>query len=156
MSVLSDATGGRIHANALVVGECGVLVRGASGSGKSALTLELLAQAEARGDFARLVGDDRVDVCARGGRLIARPHPAIAGAIEARGVGVLRLPFEPACVIRLIVDLTTPHTHPDRYPQDASTSAQICGVTLPRLSANASGVAAARKIMAYLQSFVTN
>ena len=41
--------------------------------------------------FARLVGDDRVHVEAAGGRLLVRPAPALAGLIEVRGIGVLRL-----------------------------------------------------------------
>ena len=49
-----------VHANALVLGEFGLLLRGPSGAGKSALTLQLIADWRARGAFAALVGDDQL------------------------------------------------------------------------------------------------
>jgi serine kinase of HPr protein (carbohydrate metabolism regulator) len=145
-----------VHANALVIRERGVLLRGASGAGKSALTLDLIAHALARGQFARLIGDDRVDVVNRNGRLIARPHPAIAGAIEARGIGLLRIPFERAAVISLVVDLLEANSYPERYPLEATATTEICGVTLPRLFENASGAAAKNKIYMFIHELVTN
>ncbi|QLP96335.1 MAG: hypothetical protein HZY79_01495 [Rhodoblastus sp.] len=49
-----------IHASAVAVGESCVLLRGPSGSGKSAAALALIDLAGAHGLFARLVADDRV------------------------------------------------------------------------------------------------
>lgn len=120
-----------LHATALIVGEHGVLLRGASGSGKSALALALIDLARARGRFARLVGDDRVLVEARGGRLIARPHDAIAGRIERFGSGVEDCAFEPAAVIALTVDLLAA-PGPARMPQDDELEARIENVLIPR------------------------
>src|SRR5947209_227017 len=94
-----------IHATALAIRETGILIRGASGSGKSRLALELIGEASRRGLFARLVGDDRIAIAARAGRLIARGHPAIAGRIESRGEGILNVSHEGAVVVRLLVDL---------------------------------------------------
>ena len=42
-----------IHACALIVDEAGLLIRGASGAGKSSLVLALIAAAQAQGRFAR-------------------------------------------------------------------------------------------------------
>ena len=79
---------------AVVLGEKGVLIRGASGTGKSSLALALVEAWSLRGDFARLVGDDRI--CARvcGGRALVSPHPAIAGLAEWRGLGLIAQKFE--------------------------------------------------------------
>lgn len=144
-----------LHANALVVRDRGLLLRGPAGAGKSALTLDLIAYAQARGDFAALVADDRVGVEARGGRLIARPHPAIAGAIEARGLGLARIGFEAGCVLAAVVDLLAPGAWPDRLPDPQAMRAKIAGVSLPRLAASVSGQALAPQIYMFLFSNLT-
>ncbi|MBI1868525.1 MAG: aldolase [Methylocystis sp.] len=146
-----------VHANALLIGEAGVLLRGPSGSGKSALTLDLLALAAQQGVFARLIGDDRVELVNRHGRLIARPHKAIAGAIEERGVGVVRAPCEPAGVIRCVVDLIgAAEPAPQRYPPEMALETQLCGVALPRLRAKAFEGGAARKIFSFIREVMAN
>jgi HPr kinase/phosphorylase len=94
-----------VHATAIVVREAGILIRGPSGVGKSSLALRLLAAAEGRGWFARLVGDDRLLVAERHGALLAAPHPALEGLIERRTQPFARLPFAPRCRVRLLVDL---------------------------------------------------
>ena len=95
-----------VHASAVLVGARAVLIRGPSGAGKSRLALELIEAARAgRLRFARLVGDDRVHLESAGGRLLVRPAPALAGLIELRGIGILRLDYEPCAVVGLVVDL---------------------------------------------------
>lgn len=121
-----------IHATAVVIGEAGVLIRGASGAGKSTLARELLRQAELAGRFARLVGDDRVRVTPRNGRLVAEAHPDIAGLIEIRGLGIVSMPYETAAVVRLVVDCEA--EPPTRLPMD--DVATVAGVTLPRIRVN--------------------
>jgi HPr kinase/phosphorylase len=141
-----------LHANALVLGEKGLLLRGPSGAGKSALTLALISRFEAQGDFGRLVGDDRVAVEALHGRVVARPHPAIEGMIEIRGLGVSRIAFEAACVLHAIVDICGA---PSRHPESAEKSASICKIALPRLAvADCSDVSVAR-IIFFLQRITT-
>ena len=104
-----------IHASAVAIGEAGVLIRGASGSGKSRLALALIAGARAAGVFARLIGDDRIRLERGNGRLIARGHPLILGQIEQRGAGILRTPFIAAAVVRLVVDIV-PADKAARHP----------------------------------------
>ena len=131
----ADDPGTYVHATALIIGEAGILIRGPSGSGKSRLALELLAEAKRRGVFARLVGDDRVGVLARGGRLLVRGHPQIAGQIESRGEGILQLGCESAALVRLIVDVGgTPATVPARMPQLQTARTCLGGIDLPRLA----------------------
>lgn len=152
---MTETDAGYIHANALALGEKGLLLRGASGSGKSALTLSLIARFQAQGDFARLVGDDRVRIEARGGRLIARPHPAIAGMIEIRGLGLAPLPFEKACVLRAIVDIAEPGAPPPRLPQETENTAILKGIALPRLHVQGCDEASLSRIIFLVQSIKT-
>ena len=93
---------------AVVLGEKGVLIRGASGTGKSSLALALVEACSLRGDFARLVGDDRICARVSGGRALVSPHPAIAGLAEWRGLGLMAQEFEDCAVLALIVDLESP------------------------------------------------
>ncbi|MGL4239719.1 MAG: HPr kinase/phosphorylase, partial [Beijerinckiaceae bacterium] len=76
--------GGTVHGVALLIGETGVLITGASGAGKSALALELATQW--RHDPVRLIADDRVRLQAVGGRLVARPVDGFLGQAEIRGI----------------------------------------------------------------------
>jgi serine kinase of HPr protein (carbohydrate metabolism regulator) len=145
---MMSATGHQ-HASAMLVGEAGVLIRGASGAGKTQLALALIAEAERAGLFARLIGDDRIGLRATGGRLVARPHPAIAGHVERRGLGLAPLPHEQAGTIRLVVDCL--ETEPPRLPEPEDMVTQIDGVTLPRLGVMAlDPQMAARLVMAGL------
>ncbi|KFE33987.1 HPr kinase/phosphorylase [Thioclava atlantica] len=99
----------------------GVLIRGASGAGKSALALRLMAYG------AHLVADDRVDLSVEDGALIARAPAAIAGRIEARGVGILNAEALERARIILCVDLDRIET--DRLPTCRKDS--LLGVELP-------------------------
>src|SRR5262249_38916432 len=98
--------GETVHASCVVLSEAGGLIRRASGSGKSSLARELLHAAALIGRFACLVSDDRTQIYARHGRIIARPVVAISGLLEIRGIGILQTAHEPGAVLRLIVDLT--------------------------------------------------
>lgn len=111
-----------VHASAVAVREAGILIRGPSGSGKSRLALALITAARNAGAFSRLIGDDRLRLETCHGRLIARGHPEILGRIEQRGVGILRLPFIAAAVVRLVADLV-PKDEAARYPESAGEEA---------------------------------
>ncbi len=120
-----------VHASAVLVGARAVLIRGASGSGKSRLALALLRSGEAQ-PFRRLVGDDRVHLEPAHGRLLVRPAPALLGLIEMRGLGIRRLAFEPVAVVGLVVDLLAAGAA--RLPDAADRETVIAGIRLPRLA----------------------
>jgi HPr kinase/phosphorylase len=115
-----------LHASCVDLSGTGVVLVGPSGSGKSDLALRLIDGG------ARLIADDLVVIERTGDQLTARSPEAIAGLIEVRGLGIRRLPHEPVAAVGLVVDLGLPHA--DRMPQDASLTADIAGVTLPRLA----------------------
>lgn len=131
----ASTLGNGLHATAVVYGEHGILILGASGAGKSALALGLLSRAKMAGQFGALVGDDRIGVRATGGRLVASGAPHMAGLIERRAAGVQAAPSEPAAVIRLAVQLSNPKESWPRWPAEAA-EAQIEGVSVPRLALN--------------------
>ncbi|HEY2227794.1 MAG TPA: HPr kinase/phosphatase C-terminal domain-containing protein [Xanthobacteraceae bacterium] len=122
-----------VHASAVLVGPRAILIRGPAGSGKTRLALGLI-QAAACGliPFARLVGDDRVELAASHGRLLARPAPALAGLVEVRGLGIRRLDHEAVAVVGLVVDLARPAA--ERLPDAGAQQTTVTGVILPVLS----------------------
>ncbi|MCW2308804.1 HPr kinase/phosphorylase [Rhodobium gokarnense] len=136
------------HATALLLGPSGVLIRGASGSGKSLLAWTLL-QRPGDGLFGALVADDRVEVSAVNGRLIARAPKPLAGLIELRGRGILKIAHEPACVIRLVVDIVGKDGL-ERMPEPAELTTVLCGVRLPRQPVRDGGAEATRLVRAAL------
>jgi HPr kinase/phosphorylase len=96
----------RLHASAVVVGEAGILIRGPS-------------------------GDDRTEIVARHGRLLARPVPPLEGLVERRGLGLTPEPHLASAVIRLVVDCGA---EPERMPEPETLVETLAGITLPRLS----------------------
>ena len=111
-----------LHASAVALGPAGLLIVGASGSGKSSLALELMSRG------ARLVADDQVMLLPKEEGLRLSPHPRLAGRIEARGVGILEVPYASA-VAHWVVTLDEIETA--RLPEMHQTV--IAGVQLPLL-----------------------
>jgi HPr kinase/phosphorylase len=85
----------RLHASCADLDGHGVLLLGPPGAGKSGLLLRLLDRG-----FA-LVADDQVEIT--GGT--ARAPASLAGMIEVRGLGLLRLPYAVQTELRLAVQL---------------------------------------------------
>ena len=127
--------GNGLHATAVAYGENGVVILGASGSGKSALALALLSRARMTGRFGALIGDDRVWVRAISGRLVASGAPHVAGLIERRAAGVRTAPSEPVAVIRLVIELSSPNQSWPRWPSERAET-HIEGIGVPRLALN--------------------
>nr|WP_269751786.1 HPr kinase/phosphatase C-terminal domain-containing protein [Pseudophaeobacter flagellatus] len=97
-----------LHASCVALAGRGVLIRGASGSGKSALALQLM------GYGADLVADDRVQLWKEQGQILARAPAMLRGMIEARGLGLLRAEALPQAAICAIIDLD--HLEEARLP----------------------------------------
>ena len=124
--------GASVHASAVRVGNRAVLIRGASGAGKSRLAFDLILAGRA-GQIAAavLVGDDRVHLTASEGRLMVRPARELAGLIEIRGLGIRRCDFVDEAVVDLVVDLAAADA--ERLPPPEALRTQISGIKIPRI-----------------------
>jgi HPr kinase/phosphorylase len=120
-----------IHASCVAVNGTAVLIRGASGAGKSRLAHKILLAAPVYGFSALLVADDRVALEIRGGRLMAAAPDALKGLIEVRGLGIARLPYLDDAPLGLVIDLTEQGEIP-RMPDREQSRISLQGVTLPR------------------------
>lgn len=103
-----SAPGLSLHASCVAREDAAVLLLGAPGAGKSDLALRLLGRG-----FV-LVADDRVIVEAGA----ARPPETIAGLLEVRGLGIVRLPYQAPVRIALAAFLTG--ELPERLPMPAA------------------------------------
>ena len=106
----------------------GVLLRGPSGAGKSDLALRLI---DAGG---RLVSDDQTHLAASRSKLVGSAPQKLAGLIEARGVGIVRLPRRQLltkAAIALAIDLVAPDKV-ERLPDPARET--ILGISVPVLA----------------------
>ncbi|MEL0209845.1 MAG: HPr kinase/phosphatase C-terminal domain-containing protein [Novosphingobium sp.] len=83
----------------VAIGGRGLLIAGKPGCGKSSLALALIDRG------AVLVGDDGVILAQQQGKLVASPHPNIAGKLEVRNLGLLDFPVSPPVPVAMILVL---------------------------------------------------
>ena len=133
------------HASTVAFGaHCGIAITGPAGTGKSTLALAMIAQG------ARLVADDRSLIWPQDGALYARAPRPIAGLLEQRGLGLLRLGHLRLVRLRLVIDLG--RTEKRRLPPEEWVTWQ--GITLPCLAAPAAGGALAAGFPAALRHYI--
>lgn len=125
-----------VHGACVMVAGVGVLLRGPSGRGKSDLALRLIDEG------AALVADDQVTLARDGAAVVASAPLGLAGLLEARGVGLMRLPAAAAVRLALVVDLVEP-PNIERLPDP--DSAVLLDVPLPRISLSPFEASAAAK-----------
>ena len=111
-----------VHATTVAIGGRAVLLRGPSGSGKSALAQRLIDAG------ALLVADDQSQLSRDGATILVRAPGPIAGLIEARGVGIVRVDALPVARLALIADLVAPE-RVERLPEPSSET--ILGLAIP-------------------------
>jgi serine kinase of HPr protein (carbohydrate metabolism regulator) len=80
--------------------ETGILIVGASCSGKSRLALHVLDNPD-----YRLVSDDRTLLQQVGDTWVARAHPMLQGVLHDREHGFLRLPFQRTVAVKHVISL---------------------------------------------------
>lgn len=131
------------QASAVSIDGRALLIEGPPGSGKSSLALALIDRG------AGLIGDDAVTLARAGGQLIASAPPNIAGMLEVRGIGLMRLPLAAPAPVGLILVLGGPQ--PERLPETPLACRTIAGVAVPELRFDPGPIAPARRAELALQ-----
>ncbi len=126
-----------LYGTSVAIGGAGVLLQGPSGSGKSDLALRLIDEG------ARLVADDQTEVQRSGNDLAISAPPALAGLIEARGLGIMRVPHVAAAPLRLVVELAAEGAI-ERLPEARMRT--IDGVSVPVIALDPQAASAPAKL----------
>ena len=131
------AASGQVHGSAVSIDRAGVLITGESGSGKSDLALRLIDEG------AELIADDRVDLYAIDGNLLAGAPDTIAGLLEVRGVVIVELPHTNDIPVRLVIELVPPEDI-ERLAEPADI--EVLGLALPLVRLNPFEASAPAKV----------
>jgi HPr kinase/phosphorylase len=133
-----------VHGTAVAIEGEAVLLRGPPGVGKSDLALRLIDGG------ARLVADDQALLRRADNRVLARAPEAIAGLIEVRGVGILRVDPADEAPLSLLVDLV-PSAEVERLPE--SRFEMVLGLTIPLIALAPFEASAAAKLRLAWRAF---
>jgi serine kinase of HPr protein (carbohydrate metabolism regulator) len=125
-----------LHASCVQLGGVGVVLLGTSGVGKSDLALRLIDAG------ALLVADDQLEVEAGPAGLLGRPAENLAGLLEVRGLGILRLPCCRVSPLGLVVELDD--ADPVRLPEPSTYT--LLGVSLRHMRLDPRQASAVAKI----------
>ena len=115
-----------VHATAVVIEGDAILLRGPSGAG------------------------DQVELRRAGERVLVTAPAAIAGLIEVRGVGIIRLQPVTEATLALLVDLV-PLPEVDRFP--ATRCEDVLGLAVPSIALSPFEASAAAKLRFALRAF---
>ena len=121
-----------IHGTAITVDGIGLLYLGPSGSGKSSLAFDCLAEARLRHLSGALVADDRVLILQDEDRIIASCPDAIRGLIELRYSGIVSVNHVAEAEIHFAV-LPVPSNEGERLPPDNEKADLAPGIRLPAI-----------------------
>ena len=120
-----------LHATCVAIGGRAVLIDGPSGSGKSDLALRLIDRG------AVLVADDQTEVRMEADRLYAHAPVTIAGRLEVRGMGIVRVPHLPSAPLALAVRIGSPERMPEIVEVRVIEGRSLPAITVAALEASA-------------------
>jgi serine kinase of HPr protein (carbohydrate metabolism regulator) len=132
-----------VHATAVAIDGKAVLLRGASGAGKSDLGLRLIDAG------ACLIADDQSELRRVDGSILVWAPDTILGLIEVRGLGIVRLAPLSDVPLALIADLVPPN-QVERHPLARNES--IFGIDVPVVAIAPFEASASAKLRAALRS----
>jgi HPr kinase/phosphorylase len=126
-----------VHATAIAIEGSAALLRGRPGAGKSDLALRLIDGG------ARLVADDQAELRRAGQRILVRAPASIAGLLEVRGIGIVRVDALAEAPVALLIDLVPPG-EVERLPE--AHSEEVLGLAIPRIALAPFEASAAAKV----------
>jgi HPr kinase/phosphorylase len=135
-----------VHATAIAIEGAAILLRGPPGAGKSDLALRLIDGG------ARLVADDQAELRRVEDQILVGAPAVIAGLIEIRGIGILRIDPIEAAPLALLIDLV-PSAEVERFPE--ARYEDILGLSIPLIALAPFEASAAAKVRFACRAFPT-
>lgn len=131
-----------LHGTCVAVEGRGVLILGPPGAGKSDLALRLMDEG------ADLVTDDQVRVAVRGSLLIASAPASLAGLLEIRGIGIVRVGAKPEVELAIVIQLEN-ESQIARMPEPEHHD--MLGISLPLFRIDPAAASAPARVRAALR-----
>lgn len=139
----------RVHATTVSLNGTAVMIRGAAGTGKSDLALQLLEASgtglSGKNIAATLVADDQTILRRDGETVLTSAPDSIAGLFEVRGHDVLNIGSVQNIPLVLVVDLR-PASQIERLPQPEDMLTQILGLSVPNIAIDPAKPSAAARV----------
>ena len=132
-----------VHATAVAIDAHAVLLRGSPGAGKSDLGLRLIDAG------AVLIADDQCELRRAGSVIVVRAPATIAGLLEVRNVGILRVDTLPEAPLALIADLVA-REGLERVPEPRVE--MVLGIAVPSIALAPFEVSASAKLRLALRA----
>jgi HPr kinase/phosphorylase len=133
-----------VHATAIAIEGSAVLLRGRPGAGKSDLALRLID------DGARLVADDQVELRRVGRHILVRAPASIAGLLEVRGIGIVRVDALDEAPLVLLANLAS-SGEAERLPE--TRFEEVLGLAIPLIVLAPFEASAAAKLRLAVREF---
>jgi HPr kinase/phosphorylase len=112
-----------VHATSIALNGKAVLIKGASGSGKSSAALELITLG------AKLIADDQTILSLTGEKVFLSAPSTLPIGIEVRGIGVVNAPICKRAELKLVVDMSK--LEKKRFPNYGDKKINILGYSFP-------------------------
>lgn len=132
-----------LHASCIALGDQSVLLAGPSGVGKSDLALRFIDQG------AELISDDQTLLTIQHGTLCASPPTSLAGLLEVRHMGLMKMPYRSDVPVRLYIDLVASSEDLERLPE--ADTILCLDHTVPRLRLPSFASSTPAKIRCFLK-----
>lgn len=112
-----------VHATSVAFDDRAVLIKGASGSGKSSVALELIALG------AMLIADDQTKLSLIKEQVFLSAPSTLLRGLEVRGIGIVSPPVCRRAQLKLVVDLSKIENK--RFPNSIDQKINILGYSFP-------------------------